>query len=421
MNSSWGQDPPVRRIRREDALLALGYAALAWLMHSLDLTATASAAFPALVPWWPVLTLVGCGVVVLRRRLTSVMVSVCFTAAVLLFLANSTAGLFLAFEAVFSLVLFGSARTARAAEVSVLALCGASGLAVWSLTGDLRDGVTVVLLTGMVLLLPAEWASNLRKAGQLADSEAARAAAIRAAARDQERLAAREHELALAAERQDMARELHDVLSSRLSAIALQSGAALRSPQGSTLPAEVLAHVRHESVKGLEELNGMIRTLSTGVPRPLAGSIEDLDAVVAGHRAAGMSIDWTNLVNDDLPSPVQAAVYRIAVEALVNAARHTDGARVCMLLERTPSGLRLVVEDDGGKLAGPASDSPAGGTGTGTGTGIPSMLARAEQLGGKAWAGPAAGGTGWKVEAEVPIGREPLPAQAKISAGGTTV
>ena len=138
MNSSWGQAPPVRRIRREDALLALGYAALAWLMQSLDLTAAGSAAFPALVPWWPLLTLVGCGVVVLRRRLTAVMVSVCFTAAVLLVLANSTAGLFLAFEAVFSLVLFGSARAARAAEVSVLVLCGASGLAVWSLTGDLR-------------------------------------------------------------------------------------------------------------------------------------------------------------------------------------------------------------------------------------------------------------------------------------------
>ena len=416
MNSSWGQAPPVRRIRREDALLALGYAALAWLMQSLDLTAAGSAAFPALVPWWPLLTLVGCGVVVLRRRLTAVMVSVCFTAAVLLVLANSTAGLFLAFEAVFSLVLFGSARAARAAEVSVLVLCGASGLAVWSLTGDLRDAVTVVLLTGMVLLLPAEWASNLRKAGQLAESETARAAAIRAAARDQERLAAREHELALAAERQDMARELHDVLSSRLSAIALQSGAALRSPQGSTLPAEVLAHVRHESVKGLEELNGMIRTLSTGVPRPLAGSIQDLDGVVAGHRAAGMSIDWTNRASDDLPSPVQAAIYRIAVEALVNAARHTDGARVSMLLERTPSGLLLVVEDDGGKLAGPASDSPAGGTGTG----IPSMLARAEQLGGKAWAGPASAGTGWKVEAELPLAQAPLTAQAKISAGGTT-
>ena len=435
MNFSPGPDAPARRIRREDILLAAGYAALAWLLHSLDLTATGNPAVPSLEPWWPVLTVVGCGAVLLRRRHTAVMVAVCGAMAVALVLANSSAGLFLAFEAVFSLVLFGSDRAARRAEVSVLALCLASGTAVWSLTGDLRDAVTVILLTGMVLLLPAEWASNLRKAAQLAESEGARAAAIRAAARDQERLAAREHELALAAERQDMARELHDVLSSRLSAIALQSGAALRAPAGSTLHAEVLAHARRESVQGLEELNGMIRTLSSGVPRPLAGSVRDLDAVVDGHRSAGLQITWNNLLDPDkaLPGPVQAAVYRIAVEALVNAARHAEGARVDMSLEPVPGGVRLVVEDDGG-TAGRAVSVP------GTGTGLPSMLARAEQLGGQAWAGPTtqagpvtqagpttqsglaaqsgpaaqfdpADGTGWRVEAFLPDGSQEAPAE----------
>ncbi len=424
MNFSEGQPAPARRIRREDVLLALAYAALAWLLHSLDLTATGTPAVPQLEPWWPVLTVIGCAAVLFRRVRTAMMVPVALAAAVPLVLANSTVGLFLIFEAVFSLVLFGTARAARAAEVTVLGLCGVSGLTVWALTGNLGDGVTVVLLAGMILLLPAEWASNLRKAGQLARSESARAAAIRAAARDQERLAAREHELALAAERQDMARELHDVLSSRLSAIALQSGAALRSPQGSSLPLEVLAHVRQESVKGLEELNGMIRTLSTGVPRALAGSVQDLDAVVAGHRAAGMNICWTNRVpgSDELPSPVQAAIYRIAVEALVNAARHTDGARVGMLLERTSGGLRLMVEDDGGSTV-PGAGSAAG-TGPGTGTGLPSILARAEQLGGRATAGPGPEGTGWKVEVLLPVTAPqaaPEALQNSVSAGGTKV
>lgn len=418
MTYSWGQDPAARRIRRDDALLALGYAALAWLLHSLELTATGTPAVPALEPWWPALTAVGCAAVLLRRRWTAVMVPVCLAVAVPLVLANSTVGLFLAFEAVFSLVLFGTARAARAAELVVPVLCAGSGAVVWGLTGDLGDGVTVILLTGMVLLLPAEWASNLRKAAQLAESESARAAAIRSAARDQERLAAREHELALAAERQDMARELHDVLSSRLSAIALQSGAALRSPQGSSLPSEVLAHVRRESVKGLEELNGMIRTLSTGVPRPLAGSIQDLDAVVEGHRAAGLSVAWTNRVpgSDALPSPVQAAVYRIAVEALVNAARHTEGAHVCMLLESVPGAVRLVVEDDGGSSR--STGMPAV---PGTGTGVPSMLARAEHLGGQAWAGPAAGGAGWRVEAVLPASGIRAAEHEETAAGGAKV
>lgn len=400
MNSSSG------RIRREDVVLALGYAALAWLLHSVNITATGQPLLAWLAPWWPVLAAAGCGAVVLRRSRTAVMVTVCAAMAVALVLAGSAAGLFLAFEAVFSLVLFGSAKAARSAEITVLVLSAVSGIAAWAVAGNLGDGVVAVLFTGMILLLPAEWAGNLRKAGQLAESESARAAAIRQAARDQASLASREHDLALAAERQDMARELHDVLSSRLSAIALQSGAALRSPN-ELLAREVLSHVRRESVEGLAELNGMIRMLSTGEPRPLAGNIGDLDAVVEGHRAAGLAIEWINGLpgsGTGLPGPVQAALYRIATEALVNAGRHAPGATVRMMLETVPAGIRLEIADDGGSPridgSGVGAAASAAGRGMGTGTGLPSMLARAEQLGGHASAGPR--GRGWAVEAVLP-------------------
>ena len=108
-------------------------------------------------------------------------------------------------------------------------------------------------------------------------------------------------------------------------------------------------------------------------------------------------------------SPVQAALYRMVTEALVNAGRHAPGATVRMTLEPVPAGVRLEIEDDGG---GTGSDSSVSGVscatasvlgrgvGTGTGTGIPSMLARAEQLGGHASAGPQ--GSGWAVEAVLP-------------------
>ncbi|MBD8043190.1 hypothetical protein H9638_05120 [Arthrobacter sp. Sa2BUA2] len=429
MNSSSG------RIRREDVVLALGYAALAVLLHSVDITATGQPLVAWLEPWWPVLTAAGCGAVVLRRTRTALMVTASAVLAVALVLAGSAAGLFLAFEAVFSLVLFGSAKAARAAEITVLVLSAASGLAAWAAARNLSDGVVALLFTGMILLLPAEWAGNLRKAGQLAESESARAAAIRQAARDQASLASREHELALAAERQDMARELHDVLSSRLSAIALQSGAALRSPDDG-LARQVLSHVRRESVEGLEELNGMIRMLSTGEPRPLAGNVMDLDAVVEGHRTAGLEIGWINALPDGgtgLPGPVQAALYRIVTEALLNVGRHAPGAAVRVSLEPAPSGVRLLVEDDGGEGSGvrtaggsaTAVSLSAAGRGGGTGTGIPSMLARAEQLGG--WASAEPRGSGWAVEAVLPdtpllAGGPPLTFQASADSaarGGT--
>ncbi|MBD7996722.1 hypothetical protein H9639_15600 [Arthrobacter sp. Sa2CUA1] len=401
MNSSSG------RIRREDVVLALGYAALAWLLQSVNITATSEPMLPWLTPWWPLLTVAGAGAVVLRRSRTVLMVPLSAAAALALALAGSAGGYFFAFEAVFSLVLFGSAKAARAAEITVLVLSAASGIAAWAVARNLSDGVVAVLFTAMILLLPAEWAGNLRKAGQLAESESARAVAIRQAARDQASLASREHDLALAAERQDMARELHDVLSSRLSAIALQSGAALQSPD-KLLAREVLSHVRRESVEGLAELNGMIRMLSTGEPRPLAGNAGDLNAVVEGHRAAGTAIEWINRLpggGTGLPGPVQAALFRIVTEALVNAGRHAPGAAVRMTLDPVPGGVRLEIDDDGGPGVRAAASETSGGVSAaesdiGTGTGVASMLARAEQLGGHAWAGPR--GSGWTVEAVLP-------------------
>lgn len=382
-------------IRREDVVLALAYAGLTWLLHSLGITATGAPAVPSLEPWWPALALAGSAVVVLRRSTTRVMVPVSLLAAVVLLLAGAAGGFFLLFEAVFSLVLFGTAKAAKTAEVAVLLLCAAGGAAAWLAGGSFADGVVALLAGAMVLLLPAEWAGNVRKARELAVSEGARAAAIRGAARDQARLAARDHELELAGARQEMARELHDVLSSRLSAIALQSAAALNTADPA-LDREVLAHVRRESVAGLRDLNAMIRMLNAGEPRALAGDVGDLDAVIAGHRAAGMDLEWNNTLpggGEDLPGGTQAAIHRLIAESLVNAGRHAAGASVRASLEEVPSGIRLRVADDGG------TEEPQGYT-AGTGTGLPSMRARAEQLGGYAIAGPE--GHGWRVEAFLP-------------------
>lgn len=367
-------------VRREDVLLALSYAGLTWLLHSVNMTASSQPAVAVLAPFWPLFTMGGCAAVVLRRNRTGAMVVACSFAGAALLLAGSAGGFFLLFEAVFSLVLFGSARAARMTEVSVLALSGAAGAGGWLAGGSLATGVAAVLAAAMVLLLPAQWAGNLRKARELAFSE---------------------HDLAVASERQDMARELHDVLSSRLSAIALQSAAALGS-QDHLLAREVLGHVRGESVAGLKDLNTMIRALNSGEPSPRAGEIADLDTVVAAHRAAGMDIEWRNTLpgsGASLDGPTQAALYRMAVESIVNAGKHAPGARVSIRLDRVPSGVHLAVCDDGG-----ATPSPPW-RGRGTGTGIPSMQARAEQLAGQAAAGPR--GNGWAVEITLPLPESP--------------
>ena len=73
-----------------------------------------------------------------------------------------------------------------------------------------------------------------------------------------------------------------------------------------------------------------------------------------------------------LPAAVEVAAYRIAVEAVNNAMRHSGGTEVTVRLRLRPDALELVVSDDGAGL----TDLP------GSGVGIGSMRDRAQEVGG---------------------------------------
>ena len=91
---------------------------------------------------------------------------------------------------------------------------------------------------------------------------------------------------------------------------------------------------------------------------------------------------------------MDAAVYRIAQEALTNALRHARSAtHVAIDLSRAGDSVRLRVTDDG--LTHPGSVAPPG-------FGLTGMAERAQLLGGSLQAGPAPHG-GWVVEAVLPV------------------
>jgi signal transduction histidine kinase len=96
---------------------------------------------------------------------------------------------------------------------------------------------------------------------------------------------------------------------------------------------------------------------------------------------------------DELPLQVDAAVYRLAQEALTNALRHARNAsRVEIRVVEGGGRLRLRVTDDG-------QLNPVGPTSHGFG--LLGMTERVHLLGGTLRAGPALGG-GWAVDAELP-------------------
>jgi two-component system NarL family sensor kinase len=99
------------------------------------------------------------------------------------------------------------------------------------------------------------------------------------------------------------------------------------------------------------------------------------------------------VVADDLgplTAAVEVAAYRIATEAMLNAARHSGGQQCRVVLARH-NGLRLTVTDDG---HGIPDRCPAG-------VGTHSMRERAAALGGWVVIGPASAG-GTEVRAWLP-------------------
>src|SRR5262249_17839937 len=94
-----------------------------------------------------------------------------------------------------------------------------------------------------------------------------------------------------------------------------------------------------------------------------------------------------------VPTPVQAAGYRIVQEALTNVLRHANAHAASVVIRADDDMLTIVIGDDG---TGPERDT------TGAGAGVRGMRERGEALGGTLDAGPGPE-CGWRVEAALPL------------------
>jgi signal transduction histidine kinase len=110
-----------------------------------------------------------------------------------------------------------------------------------------------------------------------------------------------------------------------------------------------------------------------------------------GVEAVRISVAGVPSPLPELPAAVEVAAYRIAIEAMTNAAIHSQ-ARRCEVRIAEQDGLRIEVDDDGVGL-------PAG---TPSGVGLTSMRERAAELGGRLSI-HAEPGRGTRVEAWLPL------------------
>jgi signal transduction histidine kinase len=209
------------------------------------------------------------------------------------------------------------------------------------------------------------------------------------------RLYERGRQLSVVEERARLARELHDAVSQKLFSIRAKArAAALLAPRD---PDRAIAEM--QSVAALTgEAQAELRAVIDGLAPPdleHAGLAESLRryAVLAG-RAHGVRVTFH--AADEVPAlggQAEAAIYRVAQEALHNALRHSGAAKVRMGLSRAGRQVMLEVSDDG---HGFVPDPQPGGLG------LASMRDRAAAVGGKL--NIRSGEWGTRVQMTVPAG-----------------
>jgi signal transduction histidine kinase len=191
------------------------------------------------------------------------------------------------------------------------------------------------------------------------------------------RLYERSRELSVMTERSRLARDLHDAVTQKLFGIRAHArAAAVLAARDPVDAARVRAEIEIAGELGAEA-HAELRAVIDGLAPPdleAAGLAESLRryAVLAG-RAHGVPVTFTAACVPGLAPAAEAALYRVAQEALHNALRHAAASGIRVTLSRTARQVVLEVADDG---RGFAPQTAA------VGLGLASMRERAAAAGG---------------------------------------
>lgn len=192
-------------------------------------------------------------------------------------------------------------------------------------------------------------------------------------------------------ERRRVRRDLHDGLGPSLATLAMGIDAARDLVADD--PAKAVALLGQLSDQTRAEITE-VRRLVDGLRPPALDQLglvtalrqrADQHNLTAGSTAGG-GLTWSVEADDDvepLPAAVEVAAYRIVVEAVANAVRHSSAGSCAVALRRDDGALRIEVRDTGVGI--PSDPVP--------GVGLGSMRERAEELGGTCAFSPGPDGT----------------------------
>lgn len=201
-------------------------------------------------------------------------------------------------------------------------------------------GIVGVLFNAAVFAFIAAYGYTLRQV-ELARSENQKLVQELREAQSQMR------ELAIAQERNRLARDLHDSVKQHIFAASMQLGATratLDDPPTARAHLDETERLVHQAQQELNTLIFELRPIALG-EQSLATALREY--VRTWSRASSIAPQVEVLGERALPSATEQALFRVAQETLANIARHSGANQVQVQLEYAPTETRMCIEDNG--------------------------------------------------------------------------
>jgi signal transduction histidine kinase len=302
----------------------------------------------------------------------------------------------------------------RIALVTIAVMTAAVVASQWTASGLPQPTLPMVL--GPVLGAGFAVVTGLAYRALYLEGEAQRLAAEELR-RTRAELARTQHEAGVAAERERLAREIHDTLAQGLSSIVLVARAAEKSLAGGDFAtaAERFALVGQTAAENLAEARSFVRGLSaprlqdSSLPETLKRLCGETETLAAA-RGEGLRCRFELVGNAaELPPQYSVTLLRAAQASLANVRLHAKAHTAVVTLAFLGDEVTLDVYDDGTGFTPAAAGPGVAGRADGSGFGLHSLGARVAELGGSLEV-ESAPGEGTVVAVRLPLTGAPGPA-----------
>jgi two-component system, NarL family, sensor kinase len=155
------------------------------------------------------------------------------------------------------------------------------------------------------------------------------------------KLTQREQETALVAERNRLARDLHDSVNQLLFSLSLTARAGVEMTEQNEVK-QTFGYIQDLAQEALGEMRALIWQL-----RPLGLENGVVSALRSYAEMLGLSIESNMTGAASIPGKVEEALWRIGQEALANCKKHAQTVKVHLLFHTARDGVMMTIKDQG--------------------------------------------------------------------------